>query len=58
MRPVAARGMPEVFSTKAWRIPLYSQPANPVAVSQLLESVLCGGAPRCTVSYDSGGPAR
>jgi hypothetical protein len=56
MRPVAARGMPEVFSTKAWRIPLYSQPGNPAAIVNLLESVLCGGTAQCTVTYEGHSP--
>lgn len=51
MRPVAARGNAEVFSTRAWRVPLYSRPANAQAVSRLLESVLCDRLPDCTVHY-------
>jgi hypothetical protein len=56
-RPVTARGEAEVFSTRAWRIPLYSRPANPTAIAGLLKSVLCGTEPQCTVSYD-GRPAQ
>jgi hypothetical protein len=56
MRPVTARGEAEVFSTRAWRIPLYSRPGNPTAIAGLLKSVLCGTEPQCTVSYD-GQPA-
>ncbi len=52
MRPVAARGTAEVFSTKAWRIPLYTRPGDTSAVSQLLEAVLCDNVPQCTVQYD------
>lgn len=58
MRPVTTRGDAEVFSTRAWRIPLYSQPANPAAIAGLLESVLCGTASQCSVSYEGGQPAR
>ena len=57
MRPVAARGEPEVFSTRAWRVPLYSQPGKPAAVAGLLESVLCGAESNCTVTYDGGNQA-
>ena len=57
MRPVTARGEAEVFSTRAWRIPLYSRPGNPTSIAGLLKSVLCGTEPQCTVSYD-GQPAQ
>jgi len=52
MRPVAARGDAEVFSTRAWRIPLYTRPGDAQAVSRLLEAVLCDNVPQCTVHYD------
>ena len=51
LRPLALRGAEEVFSTPAWRLPLYKRPSNPLEVGRLLEAVLCGGVPRCTVSY-------
>ena len=53
LRPVALRGTKEVFSTSAWRLPLFRRPTNLLAVTRLLESVLCGGIPRCTVSYQA-----
>jgi hypothetical protein len=57
MRPVAARGNAEVFSTKAWRMPLYTQPSGAAAVKTLLEAVLCGPVPDCAVTYSDGQPA-
>jgi hypothetical protein len=51
MRPVALRGDAEVFSTRAWRIPLYSQPVNTASAASLLKSVLCGDATGCSVNY-------
>ena len=56
MRPVAQRGDPEVFSAEAWRVPLHSAPSDPARVTVLLESVLCGTRPACTVRYDSAPP--
>lgn len=58
MRPVAARGNAEVFSTRAWRIPLFTRPANETTVARLLESVLCENVPACTVHYASNAGAR
>jgi hypothetical protein len=55
LRPVAMRGHEEVFSAEAWRMPLFARPADPTAVTRLLESVLCGETPRCRVSYGAGG---
>lgn len=54
MRPVAARGNTEVFSTRAWRIPLYTQSPNADSVTGLLKEVLCGSVPRCVVAYVDG----
>lgn len=54
MRPVAARGNTEVFSTRAWRIPLYTQSPNADSVTDLLKEVLCGNVPRCAVAYVDG----
>jgi len=53
LRPVAERGLAEVFSAKAWSVPLYSQPTDQGKVSQLLQSVLCDTAPYCSVTYRS-----
>jgi hypothetical protein len=53
LRPVAERGLAEVFSADAWSVPLYSRPRDMVMVNQLLQSVLCNTAPRCSVSYRS-----
>ena len=55
MRPVTLRGEAEVFSTRAWRIPLYSQPASAASAAGLLETVLCGGAADCRVDYADDG---
>jgi len=52
MRPVAARGATEVFSARAWRLPMYARPSKPEAVTCLLETVLCGAVQWCTVTYD------
>jgi hypothetical protein len=54
LRPLALRGAKEVFSARAWRLPLYGKPSNPQEVVKLLEVVLCGGVPRCTVVYLAG----
>jgi len=51
MRPVAERGLAEVFAADAWSVPLYSRPRDMLKVNQLLQSVLCNNAPRCSVSY-------
>lgn len=51
MRPVTARGMAAVFSGEAWLVPLFVRPANPAAVTRLLEAVLCDPTVRCTVTY-------
>jgi hypothetical protein len=51
MRPVAERGLAEVFAADAWSVPLYSRPRDMLKVNQLLHSVLCNNAPRCSVSY-------
>ena len=53
MRPVAERGLSEVFSAKTWRVPLYVQPSDELKVSRLLLSVLCDTAPYCSVRYRS-----
>jgi hypothetical protein len=53
MRPVAARGAAEVFSARAWRLPLYARSRAPDAVKRLLETVLCGDVQRCSVTYDA-----
>ncbi len=55
LRPVAMRGHDKVFSADVWRIPLFTRPADPLAVTRLLESVLCGEAPHCKVNYGTGG---
>jgi hypothetical protein len=55
LRPVAMRGHDEVFSSDAWRIPLFARPADPLAVTRLLESALCGDVIYCKVSYGVGG---
>jgi hypothetical protein len=55
LRPVALRGAGEVFSVHGWRVPLYTQPVDTAAVTQLLASVLCDAAPHCTVTYGLGG---
>jgi len=52
MRPVATRDETELQAVRAWHVPLYKLPSNPGAVRQLLESVLCGSAARCAVTYD------
>jgi hypothetical protein len=49
--PVAQRGDAEVFSTKAWRVPLHSKPNDASMVVELLKSVLCGKHPECKVEY-------
>jgi hypothetical protein len=49
--PVAQRGDTEVFSTKAWRVPLHSRPKDASMVVELLKSVLCGKHPDCKVEY-------
>lgn len=49
--PVAQRGDPEVFSARAWRVPLHSQPTDQQMVRALLNSVLCGTHPACSVQY-------
>jgi hypothetical protein len=49
--PVAQRGDAEVFSTKAWRVPLHSRPNDTSMVEELLKSVLCGKRPECNVEY-------
>jgi hypothetical protein len=54
LRPLALRGTQEVFSASAWRLPLYRRPTNPLAVTRLLDTVLCGGVARCTVTYEPG----
>jgi hypothetical protein len=51
MRAVGERGLAEVFSAKAWRVPLYVQPSDELKVSRLLQSVLCDTAPYCSVRY-------
>ncbi len=53
LRPVAERGLEEVFSAKAWTVPLYSEPTDQGKVSHLLQSVLCDAAPYCSVKYRS-----
>jgi hypothetical protein len=51
--PVAERGIAEVFSADAWRVPLHSAPVDPVRVQALLESALCGKRSSCAVRYDA-----
>lgn len=51
MRPVAHRGEAEVFSVRAWQVPLYALPLDAVFVMELLRSVLCGRAPGCIINY-------
>lgn len=51
MRPVAQRGHGEVFSAVSWRVPLHSQPTDRSQVEILLNSVLCGNHPACSVDY-------
>lgn len=58
LRPVSARGEAEIYSTRAWRIPLYSPPARPAQVAALLSAVLCGEARDCSVAYDPAAAAR
>ena len=53
MRPVAQRGDVEVFSAEAWRVPLHAAPSDPVMVRTLLQSVLCGKRPACSVLYQA-----
>jgi hypothetical protein len=53
-RPVAMREADEVFSTAAWRVPLYARPSDVREVTRLLAAVLCGEAPRCSVTWASG----
>lgn len=52
LMPVAQRGDAEVMSADAWRIPLHVRPGDPVFVTTLLKSVLCGKRAACDVSYD------
>jgi hypothetical protein len=54
MRPVALRGAAEVFSARAWRLPLYTRPTNQAAIARLLQMVLCGTVPYCSVAYGAG----
>ncbi len=49
--PVAMRTEREIFAEGAWKVPLYAQPSNPSAVTQLLQSVLCGARQQCSVRY-------
>lgn len=51
MRPVAERGLEDVFAEDAWSVPLHSPPRDMVMVNQLLQSMLCNTAPNCSVSY-------
>lgn len=53
LMPVAQRGDSEVMSADAWRIPLHVRPSDPVFVTTLLKSVLCGKRAACDVSYDA-----
>lgn len=53
MRPVAQRGDAEVFSADAWRVPLHSKPSDRALVNELLQSVLCGTRPACSVRYEA-----
>jgi len=55
MRAVALRGAHEIFSPQGWSVPLYTRPTDAQGVTQLLTSVLCDTAPRCTVTYGPGG---
>ena len=51
MRPVAYRGEVEVFSVRAWQVPLHALPLDTAFVMELLRSVLCGRASDCIINY-------
>lgn len=51
-RPVAARGRRTLLNYEFWLVPLYTVPTAPEPVRQLLQAVLCGKAPDCTVDYE------
>ncbi|MCP5152102.1 MAG: hypothetical protein H6982_15205 [Chromatiales bacterium] len=49
MRPVALRGVEQIFLPTPWRVPLFAPPSDERAVEALLDQILCGGAPACSV---------
>jgi hypothetical protein len=51
MRPVATVRRDEAFFTTDQLVPLYAPPRDRALVSQLLQSVLCDQAQRCSVIY-------
>lgn len=50
-RPVAMRSNDEIFSGKAWYVPLHSRPTDPANVMLVLQSALCGARTYCRVTY-------